>query len=62
MTGRRTAFDHAPGKQLCRALALGFVALFASITLAPAENREIAARRATERKTFSDAEIVEGFL
>jgi hypothetical protein len=62
MTGRRTVLDHAPGKQLCRALALGLLALFASTTLAPAENREIAARRATERKTFTDAEIVEGFL
>ena len=40
--------------------ALAATAIFAS--LAHAEDREIAKRRAAERKTFTDAQIFEGFF
>ncbi len=36
--------------------------LFAAGTVAAAENPEIAKRRAAERKTFTDAEIIDGFF
>jgi hypothetical protein len=47
-----------------RWLALAALAQLAIATAGPAtgEDREIAQRRATERKSFSDAEIVDGFF
>jgi hypothetical protein len=45
-------------------IALFGALLFADATVAPvcAENAEISARRASERKTFTDAEITDGFF
>jgi hypothetical protein len=49
--------------ELSRALALAFLLAMASAGPAPGvEDPQIAARRAQERKTFTDAEIVDGFL
>jgi hypothetical protein len=54
------------GSSADRALAAAFVTALvltsASVTPTCAEDAEIGARRATERKIFSDAEIAEGFF
>ena len=44
------------------AVALGMLATISSTTPSAAEDAEIVHRRAIERKTFTDAEIVDGFL
>jgi hypothetical protein len=50
--------------RLCRyvALTIAVVLPLAAAVDAGAENREVARRRATERKTFTDAQIVDGFF
>jgi hypothetical protein len=58
---------HPPNRRRCGGnlaalLAAALVCTIASMTAADAENREISARRAAERKTFSDAEISRGFF
>src|SRR5690242_9111694 len=45
-----------------RAYALALVTLSLTFGTAYAEDREIAKNRATERKTFTDAEIADGFF
>jgi hypothetical protein len=45
-----------------RRVAAACVLVLAGISGAAAENPEIASRRAAERKTFSDADIADGFL
>jgi hypothetical protein len=48
-------------RRLCT-VVLAVLAIALTLPAAFAENPEIAQRRATERKTFSDAEIIEGFF
>ena len=43
-------------------IVAALIATLAMLSLAQAENREIAKRRAAERKTFTDAEIFDGFF
>ncbi len=45
-----------------RRVAIAVAALFVSAAAAATEDPEIARRRAAERKVFTDAEIVDGFL
>jgi hypothetical protein len=45
-----------------KGLALAALLLLPSAVLAPAQGQEVIIRRATQRTTFTDAEIVEGFF
>jgi Protein of unknown function (DUF2927) len=64
---QRTRRDHGPSKRMTMrcalALLLGALALAgAGFPPARGENAEIGANRAAERKTFTDAEIAQGFF
>jgi hypothetical protein len=62
MTISAPIFADRAGRLGLAALLAAFVGLLACVVPAAAEPREIGARRAAERKAFSDAEIVNGFF
>jgi hypothetical protein len=61
LTFAMTCQKHRRGL-VCCAMAVAALLVFFAAWPAGAENAEIAHRRATERKTFTDTEIIDGFF